>query len=126
MKPVFCASLILCAPLTWADPALPDPWVTKNPVKTVTVDYLYETCAAKGATARGMIPYFDCEAYVYGVLDAYRALRPSIPKRQRACLPPALPPWQALEDLRYLQDKAGTQNAAQALLAELPKKYPCK
>ena len=70
------------------------PWVeTKRARESVTVDFLYETCSAVGQTAHGMIPHFDCESYVYGVLDAHVAVRDALPKAQRACFPASLPPW---------------------------------
>ena len=113
--------------LAWTSSASAiNPWVdTRYPRKDVTVDFLYETCSVVGETARGKIPYFDCESYVYGVLDAYLAARASIPKAQRACFAPALPAWQALRDALPLVDTHRSEIAAPFLLDALRRKYPC-
>jgi hypothetical protein len=92
----------------------------------VTVDFLYESCAAAGQTARGMIPYFDCRSYVYGVLDSYLAIRAGLPAAQRACFPPAITPERVLEIGRGPLAERGSEVAATALIDELRKAYPCK
>lgn len=103
-----------------------NPSDTRYPRDVVTVDFLYETCSVVGETARGKIPFFDCESYVYGVLDAYLSTRPYIPEDQRACIPSDLPPWKVLEDARPLIDEGQeSRTAAPALMEALRKKYPC-
>jgi hypothetical protein len=103
-----------------------DPAETRNPRRDVSVDYLYEACSAVGQTAKGDIPYFDCESYVYGVLDAYLKLNGSIPKPARACFPERIEPWRVLE---MANPKPGTyrkdQSAAGYLIDFLRKRYPC-
>lgn len=103
-----------------------NPSDTHHPREAVTVDFLYEACSAVGETARGKIPFFDCESYVYGALDAYLSVRPYIPEEQRACVPPGLPPWKVLEDARPLIGEGqDSETAAPALIEALRKKYPC-
>lgn len=92
----------------------------------VTVDYLYEACAAVGQTARGTIPYFDCRSYVHGVLDSYLAVQAGLPAPQRACFPPAITPEEVLDIGRGPLADRGTEIAAPALIDELRKAYPCK
>jgi Rap1a immunity proteins len=103
-----------------------NPSETRNPRRDVTVDYLYEACSAVGETAKGDIPYFDCESYVYGVLDTYNKVRDAIPKASRACFPPHIEPWRVLE---LANPKPGSyrkdQSAASFLIDFLKKRYPC-
>jgi hypothetical protein len=104
-----------------------NPWIdTRYPRNNVTVDGLYEACSAVGETARGDIPYFDCESYVYGVLDAYLKIRDQIPKVDKACFPASIEPWRVLQ---MADPKPGSyersQSAASFLIDFLRKKYPC-
>jgi hypothetical protein len=98
-----------------------------SPAREVTVDFLYESCHVVGETAHGLIPHFDCESYVYGVLDSYVALRASLPKAERACFPAALPPWQALQlGSKHIDARVRTNPAGPFLIETLRRKYPCK
>jgi hypothetical protein len=103
-----------------------NPSDTRYPRHSVTVDYLYEACSVVGDTAKGDIPYFDCESYVYGVLDAYLKMRESIPKANRACFPVDIEPWRVLE---MANPKPGTyprsETAGAFLIDYLRKRYPC-
>jgi Rap1a immunity proteins len=103
-----------------------NPSETRYPRQTVTVDGLYEACGVVGETAKGDIPYFDCESYVYGVLDAYIKVSSVIPGADRACFPPRIEPWRVLE---MANPKPGTyrkdQSAASFLIDFLKKRYPC-
>lgn len=103
------------------------PWQTRNPRRQVTVDYLYEACSAVGDTARGDIPNFDCESYVYGVLDAYIAIRSRLPIQDRACFPADIEPWRAL---KIANPQPGTydrsQSAATFLIGVMKARYPCR
>ena len=109
------------------------PWIDhRQPRRTVTLEYLYESCAGRGDTGGGDIPYFDCETYVYGVLDSYILIRPSMPVSQRACFPTNLPPWLALEIAEPMLFGAksgkgdGSAPAALKIIDALRKKYPCR
>ena len=61
-----------------------NPSDTKYPRQSVSVEYLYETCSVVGGTAGGLIPFFDCESYVYGVLDTHLSHRIEVPDPARA------------------------------------------
>ena len=103
-----------------------NPFETRYPRQTVTVDGLYEACSVVGETAKGDIPYFDCESYVYGVLDAYVKVSSEIPRAERACFPAGIEPWRVLEMANpmpgtYRKD----QSAASFLIDFLKKRYPC-
>ena len=126
MKAAFWLSRIMLVSVALAPPVSPARWVARNPMQSVTVDYLYEACSSTGETAGGKIPYFDCASYVHGVLDSYRSVRAYIPKSQRACIPDDMAPWKILEDFEYLLDENGAENAAKALFDAFPEKYPCK
>jgi hypothetical protein len=104
-----------------------NPSEMKHPREQVTIDFLYEACSAVGETARGEIPFFDCESYVYGVLDTYLSIQSTIPVSQRACFPEGLPPWKLLEDIRPLiKIDQGNQIAARVIIEKLSIKYSCK
>ena len=104
--------------------------VSRNPREQVTVDFLFEACSNVGDTAKGLIPFFDCESYVYGVLDTYLSIRQAIPSERRACFSDYLPPWKAIEAVRSLikDDQwahLGSKTAAPVIIELLAKKYPC-
>ncbi len=100
--------------------------VLRKPRELVTLDYLHESCMVVGETGGGLIPYFDCESYVYGVLDGYIQIRNHIPISQRACFPTNIPPWRVLE----ISEKANLNHkfdavAGPLLIEALRKKFPC-
>ncbi len=105
------------------------PWEARPAQRnTVTLDFLLETCDAVGKTARGMIPYFDCDSYIYGVLDAYLEVRDRLPFEKRACFPASITPGQVLKDIWHLasqNDDRLSRTAAPTIIEELRKKYPC-
>ena len=99
----------------------------KQPRQSVTIDYLLESCTAIGETGSGMIPYFDCESYIYGVLDSYLVNYDSIKQSERACYPKSIAPWEVYNEL--LSSPAPEDGAAPAapyIIDVLRKKYPCK
>ena len=106
--------------------SMTDVGVSRKPRMQVTYEYLYETCSVVGETARGLIPYFDCESYVYGVLDTYLRVKNSIPKAQRICFPENIPPWRVLEISYKFNNKYQSADIAAPLILEaLHKKFPC-
>ena len=120
------ALLLSVASLWVGECAAANPSETRYTRHDVTVDYLYEACSVVGQTAKGDIPFFDCESYVYGVLDSYLKVSASIPKPSRACFPERIEPWRVLE---MADPKPGTyrtdQSAAAYLIDFLRKRYPC-
>jgi hypothetical protein len=104
------------------------PWLdTRYPRKPIKVAYLFEACSAVGQTARGDIRFFDCESYVYGILDSALALQSQLPLAQRACFPKDLPPWRLLEIVEPLLNDGNFDNdlAAPQLLRVLHESFPC-
>lgn len=94
----------------------------------IKIDGLMEACAVPGETARGDIPYFDCQSYVLGVVDSYRLLKDSIAKEKQICLPESITTRDILELIyRTYQGEPFPQNrgAADVILEVLKKKYPC-
>jgi hypothetical protein len=125
IAPNFIALVVLVSTL---DVYARTPSDTRLPRRKVTIDYLYEACADVGdpASERGDIPFFDCESFVYGVLDAYLVVRSGIPQERRACFPESLPPWKALEEVHeIIGETEGTHLAAPVIIESLRKKYPC-
>jgi hypothetical protein len=107
-----------------------NPTDTKYPHKDISIDFLYEACSNVGETAQGRIRFFDCESYVYGLLDAYVAVRQRIPADQRACFSSNIPPWQILEEVRPLvmnnEPNTDKINAGLLIIRALKVLYPCK
>jgi hypothetical protein len=97
-----------------------------NVREKVTVDYFLESCSDIGGTAGGLIRYFDCDSYIYGVLDTYTEESQFIPIEKRACFPKTLTPAQVMDDAWHIDGKLGPKIAAPALIEMLTKKYPCK
>lgn len=91
----------------------------------VSTLFFLETCATVGETAYGMIPHFDCQSYMYGVLDGHIAVRNLLPKGQRACFPVSLSPAEALKAIDASLFNDDSKRAAPAILNALRKKYPC-
>lgn len=106
----------------------------------MTLDYWGEACSidmGDPVLRGGVIPYFDCQSYLYGILDTYLSVSKFIPKNQRVCLPINITPWQILQDTKYIFDVSptnddfrkpynGPNTASVEIIKELYKKYPCK
>ncbi len=100
---------------------------TRLPRKPITSEYLYETCATVGETEAGLIPYFDCESYVYGVLDSHVAVRDGLPLKQRSCFPKDIQAWRVLNEVEAeVLGKNGARNAGDAIIRALVQRYPCR
>jgi len=125
-------TIILLISFSWAVSAfaIPPSYDNPPPRQTVTVHYLIEACSIVGdpASEHGMIAFFDCQSYSYGVIDTYLAIRKYIPKEIRACFPESLPPWEALNMVRHEWEAdltKGQLDADQLMIELLRKKYPC-
>lgn len=103
------------------------PLDSRNPQQVITADYFLETCSVIGETAYGMVPHFDCETYIYGVLDTYKAVNAGLPAADRICLPATLAPWRVYEALPTPESESGREeNAATYIIDSLRKAYPCQ
>lgn len=94
----------------------------------IKIDFLMEACADPGGGERGMVPYFDCQSYVLGVVDSYRLLRNSIAKEKTVCLPENVTTREIVKLIysTYRQEPfPQNRGAADVILEVLRKKYPC-
>jgi len=109
----------------WPAAQAATPLDTRHPRETVTVDFLLEACSVVGETAHGMIPHFDCESWLYGLLDT-QAARPA--GARTVCAPADLAPWQAYEKLwtAPLADARRGEPAAVWVLEQLQSAWPCR
>jgi hypothetical protein len=100
------------------------------PKEAITLDYLLEACGGIGdpESANGLVPFFDCHSYVYGVLDSIIAMNVKHSTSNGACVPESLAPWQVMKDLESLVSSGehGSENAAHVILGVLHEKYPCR
>ena len=109
------------------------PLETRHPRATVTIDFLLEACTVVGETAHGMIPHFDCESWLYGVLDAQAALAAATSAdattaaAAAACVPAKLAPWQVYAMLveAEIPDSRRGEPAAAFVLELLRAKAGC-
>jgi hypothetical protein len=112
-----CAALLFSAAQAQAG----TPLHTRNKHQVVTYEFLMEACTVVGETAYGMLPHFDCESYLYGVLDAHAALM-----APKVCAPPTLPAWKLYQDLLEVPRGQWNRPAAQLIVKTLARKYPCR
>ena len=103
------------------------PLDTRNKRESVTLDFFLEACTVVGKTAHGKIPHFDCESYLYGVLDAQLVARGSSQGAARTCFPERIAPWEVYKELDTpITAGQRKQPAADFIVSVLRKKYPCK
>lgn len=103
------------------------PLDTRHKRESVTLDFFLEACTVVGKTAHGKIPHFDCESYLYGVLDAQLAARGSAQGAARTCFPERIAPWEVYKELDTpITAAQRKQPAADFIVSVLRKKYPCK
>jgi hypothetical protein len=93
----------------------------------ISADFLLETCSVTGQTAHGMIPYFDCQSYVLAVVDSYKALQDSLPKKNRLCLPKTLTAAEVLTTMnkRYRYERDAQRRAAGVIIEALQSRFVC-
>ncbi len=53
----------------------------------ISLDFLFETCDVTGQTANGIVPYFDCQSYILGVVDVLKSPSISTNSKSHICLP---------------------------------------
>jgi hypothetical protein len=103
------------------------PLDTRHKRESVTLDFFLEACTVVGKTAYGKIPHFDCESYIYGVLDSQLAGRASSTGAARTCFPAPIAPWEVYRELdTTITSGQRKQPAADVIVGVLRKKYPCK
>lgn len=118
--------LILLTTLCCMPAVATTPLESRHARQTVTLEFLFEACTVIGETAYGMIPHFDCETFIYGVLDAHLAVRDSLPEAAQSCFPAEMAPWQVYEQLMSADIESLSQKpAADAILEILKQDYPC-
>jgi hypothetical protein len=94
----------------------------------VKIQFFLEACAVPGETARGMIPYFDCQSYVLGIIDGYRLLKSSSPKDSQICLPESITTREVLELIWKTYPNweiAENRQAGEVILEVLRKEFRC-
>ena len=102
------------------------PLDTRHKRETITMDYLMESCTVVGETAGGMVPHFDCESYLYGLLDAQLAVRGVLAQKHAACFPEGIAPWEVYQELGALVRRDDWDKpAAPFVLEALKKRFPC-
>ena len=122
MKYAIAILLALMGSLVCAD----SPLETKHKREVITVDFLLEACSVVGETARGQVPHFDCESYIYGVVDSHLAVRASLKKSDQACFPSSIAPWQVYEKLYKVPLNQRQGVAAPFIIGVLARAFPCR
>lgn len=99
----------------------------KSKRELISLDYLMEACAVIGETANGMISHFDCESYLYGVMDADLVARQDLKTGEKSCAKVNVAPWQFYEDIQSTIPRSEWHKPAAPLLVKLLRsKYVCK
>lgn len=94
--------------------------------ESISLDYLMEACAVVGQTAGGMIPYFDCESYIYGILDAELAASSSHGQGRGVCVPVGLAPWEVYRNIgKGIPRSLWSKPAAPLIIQFLRRNHPC-
>lgn len=129
--------ILLLALAATALPAAADtPLDTRHPRETVTLEFLMEACSVVGETEFGMVPNFDCESFLYGVIDTHVATETARGDDRHACVPAGLAPWQLYglvdddtpdeERAQVVIPRARWGEPAAPLLVEIMERaYPC-
>jgi len=79
-----------------------------------------------GETAHGIIPHFDCESYIYGVLDSFLAFSDFLPPHRRTCAPEELAPWMVYEHLMAADIQGLREDPAASVITDiLHHTFPC-
>jgi hypothetical protein len=55
--------------------------------KRINMDNLLESCAVTGQTAGASPPYFDCQSYILGVVEAFQAPAQLVDESKQLCIP---------------------------------------
>lgn len=55
--------------------------------KQITIEDLLEACASTGKTANSSPPYFDCQSYILGVVETFRAPTQIVEVEKQLCIP---------------------------------------
>jgi hypothetical protein len=94
----------------------------------INIQFFLESCAVPGNTARGMIPHFDCQSYVLGVIGAYKQLKSSVRKSRQMCLQSDITTKDVLELIweQYPNwDTPANRQASEVILEVLQKRFSC-
>jgi len=94
----------------------------------VKIQFFLEACAVPGESERGMMPYFDCQSYVLGIIDGYRLLKSSSPKDRQICLPESITTREVLELIWKSYPNweiAEHRQAAEVILEVIRKEFQC-
>jgi hypothetical protein len=94
----------------------------------IKIQFLLEACAVPGETARGLIPYFDCQSFFLGTIEAYRRLKVYIPKENQTCIPENITTKDVLELIWRAYpnwDIPAHRDATEVILEVLEKEYSC-
>lgn len=126
LQRAIAVAIALSLTLAIAAPALAaTPLDTRHARETVTLDYLMESCTVVGETAHGRVAHFDCESFLYGVIDTV-ATQTAEAGAGHHCMPAALAPWRLYEriDGRIPRER-WNEPAARLLVELLRREFPC-
>ena len=98
---------------------------TKGAIK---VQFFLEACSVPGKTKFGMVPYFDCQSFVLGVVSTYRQLNSQLPKSNQLCIPESLTTKNLLELILKQYPNWSIKEerlASEVILETLKSNYSC-
>lgn len=96
---------------------------------SIKIQFFLEACAVPGETEKGMVPYFDCQSYVLGIIDAYRKIKDLTPEKNQICIPENITTKDVLELIWKAYpnwDVPAERDAGDVIFEVLKKEFPCK
>jgi len=98
---------------------------TKGAIK---IQFFLEACSVPGETKFGMVPYFDCQSFVLGVVGTYRQVNSQLPKSSQLCIPESLTTKNLLELILKKHPNWNIKEerlASEVILETLKSNYSC-
>lgn len=128
---IFICTLIMCLVIpatSFSQNVHPDCCDYPVAPDAIKIQFFLEACSVPGGTARGMIPFFDCQSYVLGAIDSYRIATRGMPPTTKACIPENITTRVILELIIKAYpnwDIPGERGASGVIFEVLKKEYPC-
>ncbi len=97
--------------------------------EAIKIQFFLEACSVPGETQHGMVPYFDCQSFVLGVVSTYRQVNFQLPKESQLCIPESLTTKNLLELILKKYPNWGIKEerlASEVIIETLKINYFCK
>jgi hypothetical protein len=127
-KLLFLAFIIFLSQGSKAENVSPDCCSYAVKKDAIKIQFFLEACSVPGETKFGMVPYFDCQSFVLGVVSAYRQVNSQLPKPNQLCIPESLTTKNLLELILKQYPNWNIKEerlASEVILEALKSNYSC-